>query len=405
MLPVLCVLFVVFWHAGLGQPGVLRATPGGGLFFALVTIACYVEVGGLLKNMDGEARINENWLFAIFGFAVLFPTQIYPAVVVPFMFGRDTFFTLHIIVRVLWHPFVCEVGLSVLRNFARQVQGAREGMAALLYVSLLVTRAVFSRFLMIQVKNAGSLVLLQLCLSLMDTIPRLTTKEADSTYLQLLYGARPSEALMSTRRHNDLFVFETQLSMLCEYAAIVSMPVFLYAANVTLIGDVVFALPELIMNCGAQLAMQLAFDLLWIGYDVFYHGVEHLQVWARRDRAYLPFLAVIFLAQAYFTLYDSVFSLFCPLGTDQTSLPGMRLDKCIDQTQRAFQGTLPQYFPLKRFPNYAPGAAAPIFNVSDFVIYSKTLNPAKCGGISALENCMLDRHGAAARAASPASER
>jgi len=70
--------------------------------------------------------------------------------------------------------------------------------------------------------------------------------------------------------------------------------------------------------------------------------------------------------------------------------------------------TLPQYFPLKasehaapsscasvtrapqRFPNYAPGAADPIFNVSDYVLYSRAMNPAVCGGASVLENCMLD---------------
>lgn len=44
----------------------------------------------------------------------------------------------------------------------------------------------------------------------------------------------------------------------------------------------------------------------------------------------------------------------------------------------------------QRFPNYAPGAADPIFNVSDYVLYSKAMNPAVCGGASVLENCMLD---------------
>jgi hypothetical protein len=59
----------------------------------------------------------------------------------------------------------------------------------------------------------------------------------------MMYGSRTSEAIMATQRHNDLFVYEQQvrrvlqpgkvilfwlqISMLCEYAALIAMPVFL----------------------------------------------------------------------------------------------------------------------------------------------------------------------------------
>jgi hypothetical protein len=46
-LPVLTMFFMVMWHAGLGQPGVLRATPGGQIYFYAATLACYVEIGAL----------------------------------------------------------------------------------------------------------------------------------------------------------------------------------------------------------------------------------------------------------------------------------------------------------------------------------------------------------------------
>ena len=65
-------------------------------------------------------------------------------------------------------------------------------------------------------------------------------------------------------------------------------------------------------------------------------------MWFRRDRAYVLVLGVVFLAQgaaahrpslpialtpraAFYTMYDSIFTLYCPLGPDETNLPGIRM--------------------------------------------------------------------------------
>lgn len=45
ILPLITVAFMFLWHAGLGQPGVLRATPVGSAYFSVGTVACYSEVG------------------------------------------------------------------------------------------------------------------------------------------------------------------------------------------------------------------------------------------------------------------------------------------------------------------------------------------------------------------------
>ena len=52
--------------------------------------------------------------------------------------------------RVLVHPFICEVAMGILRNFARQMRGARGGMGSLLFVVLLVTRSINGRFLLVR---------------------------------------------------------------------------------------------------------------------------------------------------------------------------------------------------------------------------------------------------------------
>lgn len=80
-----------------------------------------------------------------------------------------------------------------------------------------------------QVGNVGSVILLQACISFVNLISRITVKDIDSTcvvpshllhsgvlhasssFLLLMYGSRASEAVLSSRKHNDLLVFEQQV--------------------------------------------------------------------------------------------------------------------------------------------------------------------------------------------------
>jgi len=52
--------------------------------------------------------------------------------------------------RLLVHPFICEIVMGILRNFTRQLRGARGGMPSLLLVSFLVVRSVYGRFLLVR---------------------------------------------------------------------------------------------------------------------------------------------------------------------------------------------------------------------------------------------------------------
>jgi hypothetical protein len=124
-----------------------------------------------------------------------------------------------------------------------------------------------------QVKDIGSVVLLQACISFFGCITRVSAKDSDSMcvlrwlacgtsaqqpppdhpahrFLKVLYGARPADAVLSSRKHNDLLVFEhqarpravlhalrssphaasvAQISMLTEYSALIAVPVFIFA--------------------------------------------------------------------------------------------------------------------------------------------------------------------------------
>ena len=79
-----------------------------------------------------------------------------------------------------------------------QLNGTRPGMTSMLFVVLLVIRAVFGRFLMVrlvckalpwmpltcagqmQVQDIGSVVLLQACISFIGCITRISAKDSDS---------------------------------------------------------------------------------------------------------------------------------------------------------------------------------------------------------------------------------
>ena len=79
-----------------------------------------------------------------------------------------------------------------------------------------------------------------------------------------------------------------------------------------------------------------------------------------------------------------------PLDTSRFDSHLASQDHCEMMPALDAQSILPQYFPLKHFPNYAPGAAAPLLKTPDIVWHYASQNPAVCRGISPLENCMLD---------------
>lgn len=70
----------------------------------------------------------------------------------------------------------------------------------------------------------------------------------------MMYGQWPSMAVLSSRKNNELLVFEQQISMMCEYAALFCMPAFFVAARLTF-DNVGPNASALVSNCVAQVAM------------------------------------------------------------------------------------------------------------------------------------------------------
>lgn len=132
------------------------------------------------------------------------------------------------------------------------------------------------------------------------------------------------------------------------------------------------------------------FDFAVYFYDTFYHAIDHVGVWARKCPAYGANLALHFTVQGFAVFYLLLFSMFCPLWSDETTLGGLRLDYCLIQTNVEAAAALPMVFLWKKWPNYAPGAAPPLLDVRDVVMYNHSKDMTKCGGYSALEDCMLD---------------
>jgi len=145
-------------------------------------------------------------------------------------------------------------------------------------------------------------------------------------------------------------------------------------ANVTMKGDEVFAIQTLIQNCALQLMIQFFFDLVRIlsfilppssppsGLDLLRrhvsscrpHGKFSVRVTAAAPISFprsasgsdatsgtstsfpsSSSLKVCLASNsagwvthhrtAFYCLYDSIFGLYCPLGTDETNLPGIRM--------------------------------------------------------------------------------
>ena len=136
----------------------------------------YATISSALWRLT-PADLSLARLFIIFGLVVVFPTYIYKIVITYAMvrrrgvcstcapplrnarltplaadpqWGRGGSGKNKLAMRVLVHPFICEVAMGILRNFARQMRGARGGMGSLIFVVLLVTRSIYGRFLLVR---------------------------------------------------------------------------------------------------------------------------------------------------------------------------------------------------------------------------------------------------------------
>lgn len=135
ILPISTCIFILFWHACLGQPGVLRYTVLGSVWFYAGQAACFIEVSHRLRIMVPDSNLSVNWLFFVFVFGIAFPTWIYGYCVIPLSFGRQVSGVRRLAIRLVVHPLVCEFALAVLRNFSRQMVNARSGMTVMLFVA------------------------------------------------------------------------------------------------------------------------------------------------------------------------------------------------------------------------------------------------------------------------------
>lgn len=154
-LPCVFALFVLLWHAGLGQPAVLRSSAPGTAVFYTILGCCALEVALRVRRMlpDRPASAVYFVLF-VFGFAVVFPDYVYSFLVLPLCFGGNVPGARRLAVRMLLHPFICELSLAAIRNFCRHLGAAqgREGLAAILLVAAHVVKSVFGRFLISQAR-------------------------------------------------------------------------------------------------------------------------------------------------------------------------------------------------------------------------------------------------------------
>ena len=116
--------------------------------------------------------------------------------------------------RYLFHEIFWGFILWGYRIFIRNCIGLEVGAEALLLVKVIASKAIFARFLLVQLKGFGQIIAINLFDAIMTFFMRALYVIYDEWFMQLQYGNRASKAIIATAEENHLRTFEAQAETL-----------------------------------------------------------------------------------------------------------------------------------------------------------------------------------------------
>ena len=112
--------------------------------------------------------------------------------------------------RYIFHEVFWGLILWGYRVLIRNCIGLETGGEALLMGRVVTAKAIYARFLLVQLKGFGQIIAINFFDALMTFFMRAVYVIYDEWFMQLQYGYRASKALISTEEENYLRTFEAQ---------------------------------------------------------------------------------------------------------------------------------------------------------------------------------------------------
>ena len=190
---------------GLMQKPLIQIALNGAHYLVMIVINFY-SVYLLLTR--GCRKGSKTIVFCCTLFDVL-GTYMYSATIETLL-NRNTPFWQILVFRYCVHELYWGIVLWGYRVMIRNAIGLRPGGEALFIGRAVCARAIYSRFLLIQLKGFGEIFIINIFDALMALLMRSLYVVYDEWFLNIQYGNRAAKALISTQEESMLRTFEAQ---------------------------------------------------------------------------------------------------------------------------------------------------------------------------------------------------
>ena len=214
--------------------------------------------------------------------------------------------------RYIFHEFFWSVVLLSYRNIIRNCVGLETGAEALLMARCVTTKAIYARFLLVQLKGFGQIIAINFFDAVMSLLTRSLYAIYDEWYMQLQYGNRAAKAVIATAEENYLRTFEAQASTLASAPSVFLTGGLLLFGHFQPVAGEVVNTAKVVIDIVLQLATNFISDWLAMVAEDKFFAAQHLRVFNQRLSKWMWYMFAIQGLAVCLFMATSAYAPFCP---------------------------------------------------------------------------------------------
>lgn len=224
-------------------------------------------------------------------------------------------------VRLFIHPIIWEIHEKGVRMAvqALQHQHSYSVHSAILIVKPRFFNALIGRFLLSSLSSIGDIIVINIMLMLLDLGARLATKDKDAWLYQLFTSREHTQRILDSQTSRDLRAAFQFIDMFSEVVGVITVSVMYISGNISHTAGVGADLWTVATNMMVQLSTLLLGELLGMGFENKFFGIQHRKVWMSQHIFFLFLIFYIVYTQVE-RLSSLILGLFCLQVFDNISI-------------------------------------------------------------------------------------
>ncbi|QDZ20383.1 hypothetical protein HOP50_04g29000 [Chloropicon primus] len=229
-----------------------------------------------------------------------------------------------VLFRYVFHEIFWGIVLWGYRVIIRNSMGLDAGAEALLMCKVVTVKAIYAKFLLVQLKGFGQIIAINFFDALMNFFMRSLYVIYDEWFMNMQYGNRAAKAIISTQEENYLRTFEAQAETFASAPAVfITGGLLLFGHFQPVAGEAVNH-TKVIIDIAVQLVTNFASDWLSMVAEDKFFAAQHSKVFKKRMPYWTMKMFFMQLLGLALFMLGSGYSPFCPHKYDH----GIMLEYC-----------------------------------------------------------------------------